>query len=308
VASRPIPRRLPDDLKQVRIDGNASDAGWRRAREQKILLHGVDGTGPTEVVIKSIYHDDAVYFLLMWRDEKLDQNNLCRFEKPGRWKMTQGEDAAMLLFAPAASAEAFRANGFNLFVKGDAFRNTTSGGFADAWYWGAQTTRYQHRARDHWLRPNQGMRGDSQPDDSDNVANWATTHEGPARVPRRIAKTHFAVLTVKDSIALTQKRMESMDPKSNFGWTVPAFLARRMQGSRADVHASARHVGRGWVLELARKLDTGQRDDLVLGDPLRPALFAIAIWDGGARGVYPADYGLACTRSGAIELQFLSES
>jgi len=131
-------------------------------------------------------------------------------------------------------------------------------------------------------------------------------------VPRRTTGRAVTVLPVRDALALTKQRMLSMGAESNFGWTVPAVLTQRMLGSRGDVYASARHSagasGGGWVLEIARKLDTGNRDDLVHGDPLNISLFAIAIWDGTARGVYPGQYGLACTRSGAIELNFLSES
>jgi len=155
-ASKPsnrLPRvnayRLPDDLVKVAIDGNGADVGWRRARAQKIVLHGKDGDGPTEVTVKAIYHDEAVYFLLMWRDEKIDQNTVCRFEKPGRWKVFQEEDAAMLLFAPGTVTDEFRARGFDFFVKDGEFHNSAKDGFADAWYWGCQTTRSLHQARDH---------------------------------------------------------------------------------------------------------------------------------------------------------------
>jgi len=300
--------RLPEDLVQVRIDGNGGDVGWRRAREQKIVLHGADGDGPTEVTIKAIYHDKAVYFLLMWRDEKVDQDTVCQFEEPGQWKMQQAEDAAMLIFPPGTVTDGFRSGGFDFFVKDGEFHNPAKDGFADAWYWGSQTTRSLHQARDHWLRPHQRLRGDSQPENSDNVPNWSATHKGPAAVPARTRGRHVDVLPIKESIALTKERVQRMGAKSNIGWRVPAVLSRRMLGSRGDVHASARHVGGAWILEIARKLDTGHRDDLVHGDPLRPSLFAIAIWDGTARGVYPGQYGLACTRSGAIELTFLSES
>jgi len=311
-AARSLPRvrayRLPDDLVQVRMDGNGADVGWRRATEQKITLQGDAEHGPTDVTIKAIYHDKAVYFLLMWRDESATMETLCRFEKPGQWKVHEREDAAMLLFAPGNVDAEFRAHGFDWYVKNGAFHSQAKEGFADAWYWGCQTTRSLHQARDHWIRPNQRLRGDSQPEGSDNVVNWASTHDGPAAVPRKTGGRAVSVLPIKDSIALTKQRMDLMKAESNFGWTVPAVLSRRMLGSRGDVHASARHVGGGWVLEIARKLDTGNRDDLVHGDPLRPSLFAIAIWNATARGIRPGEYGLECTRSGAIELEFVSES
>ena len=303
---RLVAYKLPEEHSQVRMDGNGSDSGWRRARELTVPLHGENGPG--KVTIKAIYNEVAVYFLLLWKDEKIDRNCVCRFEEPGQWRMHQGEDAAMLLFAPSEVTGAFREHGLDAFIQEGKFAYPGKQGFADAWYWGAQTTRPLHRARDHWMRPNQRLRGDSQPEDSDNIPNWSAQHSGPAGVPRRVGSKALSTLHWKDSIALTSERMALMKPENNIGWTVPAVLTRNMLGSRADVPASARFAGGSWFLEVARKLDTGNRDDLLLGDPMHPAHFAIAIWDGTAEGVYPGRYGVKCSRSAMIELVFLSQS
>jgi len=300
--------RLPEELSQVRVNGNAADVGWRRAREVVVPLHGEDGHGPKQVTVKAIYSERFVYFLLIWRDEQMDQNCFCRFEEPGRWRMHEGEDAAMLLFAPSSQAEPFRARGFDLVVKNGEIAHPKGRGFFDAWYWGVQTTRPQNRARDHWLRPDQKLRGDSQPEDSDNMPNWNSAQSTPAGVPKRGGKKALDVLHWRDSIALTPQRMALMTAENNFGWKVPGVLTRKMLGSRADVHASARFANGAWIMELARRLDTGNRDDHVLGDAMHTALFALAIWDGTGRGVYPGRYGAECSRSAAIELVFLSQS
>ncbi|MHC4954635.1 MAG: ethylbenzene dehydrogenase-related protein [Planctomycetota bacterium] len=302
--------RLPAELSKVRIDGNAGDVGWRRAREIKIPLAGSDGDGPDAVTVKAIYSDVGIYFLLIWHDEKIDQNNLCRYEKPGRWKMLQGEDALMLLFPPPELDGEFRASGFDLFVKDGAFAHPGAKGFADAWYWGVQTTRPTNQARDHWLRPNQRLRGDSQPDSSDNIPNWNAVLEAPAGVPRKSGGRAVSHLPVRASIALTKKRLGLMKSESNFGWTVPAVLSRPMLGSRGDVTAAARwsKATGTWIMEIARKLDTGHQDDRILGESERSVPMALAIWDGTAEGVHPGQYGVRCTRSRAFELVFLSES
>ena len=293
------------DPHQNSID-HAASSSWRRAREVVLPLHGE--SGPEKVTIKAIYSERFVYFLLIWKDEQMDQNCFCRFEEPGEWRMHQGEDAAMLLFAPGSQAEPFRASGFDLVVKDGEFAHPGGRGFFDAWYWGVQTTRPQNRARDHWLQPDQRLRGDSQPEDSDNLPNWSTASASPAGVPKRVTNKPVDVLHWRDAIALTPERMARMRPEGNFGWKVPGVLIRKMLGSRADVVASARFAGGTWIMEIARRLDTGNRDDHVLGDPMHSALFGVAIWDGKAQGVYPGRYGTQCTRSGPVELVFLSQS
>jgi hypothetical protein len=57
---------------------------------------------------------------------------------------------------------------------------------------------------------------------------------------------------------------------------VDSFLQRTPAGSVADVRAKGVHDGKGWTLELARRLDTGHADDAAI-DPGRDTPCAIAI-------------------------------
>ena len=295
--------RLPKEIEKVVLDGNAADDGWRRAKELSVPLVG---EGPEKITIKAVYNDRYVYFLLLWSDAKIDRGNVCRFEEPGVWRTYEGEDALLLFFPPPELSREFRAGGFGTFVENGKFAHPGRKGFADAWYWGAQTTRPYLRARDHWLRPDQRLRGDSQPEQSDNVTNWSVEHEGPAGVPLRIRADSTWYLPESNVQALTPERILNMRKESNYGWTVPAIIQRPMAGSRADVFVSARHVGGVWVAEIARKLDTGHRDDLVLGMPGSTALMALGVYDGTAGGVRVGEYGQKAAVSAAIEISFLS--
>lgn len=57
-----------------------------------------------------------------------------------------------------------------------------------------------------------------------------------------------------------------LDPNTKFavGDLLPQYLLRDPQGSGADVQASGRYADGHWVVELRRKLNTGNPDDKVL--------------------------------------------
>ncbi|MHC4939661.1 MAG: ethylbenzene dehydrogenase-related protein [Planctomycetota bacterium] len=293
--------RLPQEIERIKIDGNGADAGWRHARARTIPL---SGQGPKDVTIKAAHNAEYFYFLLIWRDEKVDLNNVCRFEKPGKWKMHEGEDALLFLFPPAELASGFRKSGLPLFVDGGEFKHPGTKGFADVWYWGAQTTRPFWRARDHWLQPNGRLRGDAQPDNSDNVMNWSVEWDGPAAVPAKITSRATWYLRTSNSQTLTPEKMARMSNESNFGWTVSAVIHRPFAGSRADVAVKSRWSNGAWVAEMARKLETGNRDDLVHAGSM---LFALAVYDGTGKGVRVGEYGLNAAISEPIEVT-LSDS
>ncbi|MHC4849065.1 MAG: ethylbenzene dehydrogenase-related protein [Planctomycetota bacterium] len=295
--------RLPKEVERINVDGNGGDPGWRHAHDVKIPL---TGEGPGLVTIRSVHNDQYLYFLLIWRDDRVDMGNICRYEKPGVWKMYEGEDALLFFFPPRELAESFRARGFHTFVQDGEFKHPGEEGFADAWYWGAQTTRPHLRARDHWLRPQQRLRGDSQPDNSDNVLNWSAEYAGPVAVPAKVTAKSNWYLQAKDAQSLDAIKMARMKKESNYGWTVPAILHRPFAGSRADVVASSRHAGGVWVVEVARALDTKHRDDHPF-DPALPILFALGVYDGTAHGVRVGEYGTTAAVSGAIQVK-LSDS
>ena len=67
-------------------------------------------------------------------------------------------------------------------------------------------------------------------------------------------------------------------PTAHEGDEVDSFVQQQPSGSVADIRGKATHNGHGWVLEMARRLDTGNADDAVIrADGLN--LCAIAILD-----------------------------
>jgi hypothetical protein len=65
---------------------------------------------------------------------------------------------------------------------------------------------------------------------------------------------------------IEKKNAVALDPnaKFNVGDLLPQYLQREPEGSAADVQAFGRYVDGHWVVELRRKLNTGNADDKIL--------------------------------------------
>ena len=80
----------------------------------------------------------------------------------------------------------------------------------------------------------------------------------------------------------------TIDPTGDTGYDqgsgnkrFPSILTRDFLGERADISVKAMHTGTGWVVELHRKLDTGDPWDVVF-DPTAELDFGFAIFDNAA--------------------------
>jgi len=285
----------------VRVDASTADAAWARARELVVPLD--DGPVP-EVRLKAAADADHFYLLAVWRDPDATRNRHWTYRGKATWDRTELEDAFAVCWAPPEAAAAFREQGCTLFCHGDGHGyDALDRGHADFWFWGAQSTSGFPQADDLWLPfgPRQGLRGDSQPDDSGNVPNVSAEpgYVGPLATAIRVRTTYNPVLTLSNAQPLTRERLlTKLTQSAQPGWRIPLDLQRARGGSRGDVLAAARHMGNGWVLELSRALRTGNRDDLPLDDAAAGTVFAVAVDE--------ASGGRSHQVSGPIELRFLT--
>ncbi len=308
--------RLPEGT-GVSVDGKTIDAIWRTAAELRVPLAG---KGPKEVRLKAAYDGARFYLQAIWNDDEVSLNWFWRYmgKQAGKAKKAalkfeehKGEDAFALMLSPGGNRK-FAQQGCAMAChvappaggQGKAkSRHVWPGegrGVLDYWYWGAQTTQQHPQARDLWLRRGKQhrLRGDGQPDKSDNLDNISTEFIGPKYVPFRIRKGFQRVLFADNVNELTRDILTNKI-SGRKGWEIPHHILRSRKGSRGDVVAKGLyHKGRAWVLELSRPMRTGNTDDLPLvPDPLVSRHFAVAVWDGGT--------GASHARSGVIELKFL---
>lgn len=289
--SRPVAGLVVDGL---------IDNGWMPLREVSVPLKG---GGPGEVALKAAHDNERLYLLAIWPDAKASQSRYWRYEGDLKWAKSETEDGFSVCWSPGALADAFRKEGCGISChEGRHVYPDTGSGFLDFWYWGAQQCALFPQARDMWLRQGgeQRLRGDRQPEDSDNVPNVSDKYDGPSAFPQFRKEGD-------DRIVPFGRNLKEVTPEwirkywkeeVNIGREVPLDLLRARKGSRGDVLAAARHYddqGK-WVLEISRALVTGNSDDFPLG--LGTVLFAVAVHDDSA--------GAAHAVSGPIELSFAS--
>ena len=303
-AALPVLRAVPVAKgTTIRVDGRISDPTWLGVKE---LVLPLAGGGVGEVKLKAAHDGRYLYMLVVWPDPTKSLQRYWEFiGPPNWWKKRTGEDGFSIFWAPGGQvSDLFAKQGCALFChpgKPHVYP-ALERGFADAWYWGAQQTGFKGKARDLKLPfgAKQRLRGDRQPDDSDNIFNQNQYYEGPWGVPKRVgASRNPMYLTRSNTQPLPRARLAKLDVERNLGWKIPLDIQQPLLGSRGDVSARALYQAKAkaWVIEIARRLDTGNPDDLILGDPLVPVRFALAVHD--------ASEGDAHSRSGPIELRFL---
>jgi hypothetical protein len=287
------------DGERVVIDATTADDPWKRAFE---LLVSLEGEGPREIRLKAAYDERFLYLLAFWPDATKSLGRYWKYVARGKWERHTGEDAFSLCWTPEGLSRAFGTEGCALLCHDGRHVRTEGTGHADLWFWGAQTTSSFGQLRDLWLPfgEQQRLRGDRQPGDSDNMLNQSDEYAGPAMVRKIVRPGTRRFLTAANMQPLTIKQLtEKLDVESNLGWEVPLDILRPMKGSRGDVAARGRHLGRGWVLEMKRSLDTGHPDDRPIDLPRDPIHFAVAIHDGTEKEAHSV--------SGPIELQFVAK-
>jgi hypothetical protein len=303
--SPPAPPPDPPRLEALAVEGIVVDGFldevWGRAGE---LVVPLNGGGPGEVTLKAAHDGKRLYLLAIWPDAKLSRSRYWRYEGDLKWAKSESEDAFSVCWSPGALAAEFRARACAVACHGDRHVLPGAGSrIVDFWYWGAQQCALFPEARDMCLKEGdaQRLRGDAQPEGSDNMPNVSNKYDGPCAFPRFRRDGD-------DRIIPWGKNLQEVTPdwirrywneETNIGREVPLEFLRGRKGSRGDVLAAAKYQesphGSKWVLEMARDFATGNPDDLPLGTGA--VLFAIAVHDDA--------HGAAHAVSGPIELSFL---
>jgi len=229
------------------LDGNGSD--WSAVPGSVVALRKskADGTTETEsILMKSGVHGEHVCFYLEWRDTSHDV-----VHKPWQWDEAQGkyvtgsqrEDRLALQFATGGdySTDWFSGNNFT----------------ADMWHWKASRSNPLGLAHDKAT--------------TISTQKLSRAYRGTSR-----SGTTIYITRPSDSGDKLYRRqrfrrfVEDVMPKYK--------ITEAPQGSVADVEAKGVWADGKWRLELRRKLDTGNPDDIVfkLGEAI---VGGLAIFD-----------------------------
>lgn len=214
------------------VDG--VDSEWASLSATSIPLKNSKADGKTtidSVSIKAAVHGDRIYFCLEWQDATADEQHKPFVWDDGKGKYVAGpqrEDRLALQFA----------------ISGDYSTNWMSGNnfVADMWHWKAA------RSNPAGLAHDKQTIVDSKPA---KRAYKAVAADGSDIYIRRPSDAGDKLYTTKRY----KKQAQDVMPKY--------IVNTAASGSIADVQAKGVWKNGKWVLELSRKLDTGNPDDVV---------------------------------------------
>jgi hypothetical protein len=224
------------------IDGRADEAVWNRAKAVTTL----DFSSQRPITLKSVHTDDQVFFLVTFPDNAPSQTH-----RSWGWdtqddiykEMGDREDAFVFKWSMVG-------NNVNL-----GFRDPEPHR-ADIWYWKARRTNLSGYADDKW----QGL-----------------SHQAHKEA-RKVSSSKHGTLYLRRVGDTGQSAYKETLVYEYQGNVVPKFYPRQPQGSRADISAKGVwHDGR-WSIEFARRLNTGNRDDMLFS-PGGVYLFAVSCYE-----------------------------
>ena len=229
------------------IDGNASD--WSSVPATTIALSNNKASGKADVKsvdVKAAVNGDSVYFLLQWADDDMDDQH-----KPYVWDNAankyeagpQREDRLAIQFA----------------MSGDYDVNWLSGKTftADTWHWKAARSNGLGLAQDKMTVISK---------EPSKKAYKGTAADGSTVYIKRPSDKGDKFYTTKRYSA----KEKDMMPKY--------IIADSAGGSVADVKAKGVWSDGKWTLEMSRKLNTGNSDDVAFSSG-QMAVGGIAIFD-----------------------------
>ncbi len=229
------------------VDGKLDDKAWKGIVPLKVGLKGDKGKSTVEV--RAVHDGKNVYLAFSWPDETKSDRH-----KPWVWSkaMNEYESSPML-----EDGLAFQFGG-----KGLA-KCMTSGSEAEAdlWYWKAARTDPGGHAEDNWLVVSRNKLPQANSYQSAAGGNiWIKVYRDKGQLPY---KSQILVSRTEDE--------------------VPRYLPRDPTGSMADVQTGSVWGKKRWTVEMSRKLETGNDDDL----PLKAGgkyLCAVAVFDASVGG------------------------
>ena len=258
------------------IDGQDGDAAWGQASEINLSLPVQKAGGPPTATVKAAYDENNIYFLVKWQDPTETENihkSMWTYNASDKtWDKSGNEDRVYFLFN--INATDFD-NGCAVYchvgnpawdVSEDKMGTNNSGETVDVWHWKAARTNPKGHADDkYWVDVSQGKE---------------ITYEGEKKVTTRLADSGSGFYSDNNEDG-SPKYMHKNDPGANVdfifeadalpfdpnanwsdGDTIPGYVLKDGEGSRADVITAATYTDGTWVVEFQRSLITDNPDDV----------------------------------------------
>lgn len=265
----------PKTDKAPKIDGKV-DGEWSGAQAATIQVLG-GKPGNLNVTMKAMYDKEFIYLLVQWPDKTMSQNRVYEM-KGGKWKKRKGnEDRLGIMFNIGDSIAKFNQSGCQAAChKGESMATEKAGEKGDMWHWKAQRSNPVGYADDQYVQHKIKKSGDektARKSDKRSGGSYKGNFDKKKKQPKFIGVGMGGPVLLKaDAKAYKGGAKE--------GTVAPREVLARPIGSRGDIDAKAVHANGMWTLEMRRKLNTGNPDDVVFVPGKRHA-FGVAVYDNG---------------------------
>lgn len=285
------------------VDAQVDDV-WSKAKPTTIRVNGGVNKSETDVVLKSVYTQDMVYFLAQYKDPTESYKRLpWQKQADGTWKQlrtgqhenTYYEDKFALLWNIGDSIKNFNTQGCAVTCHATTagrdrpLKYTNAAGeLGDIWHAKMVRTLPVGHIDDQYVN-------DDQKADEGGRKSDARTGGGYSNNAKEGSKTPpFALPNNKPAPPywiLDSEKAPFDDSKYKANDEVPGIIIAPFQGDRGDIGAKAAWKDGTWTLEWGRKLDTGSKTDIQFKDLTKPYYFGVAVFDNTQIG-HAVQYGV----------------
>ncbi len=278
------------------LDGQVEDL-WNSAPAVNITTAGGMNSSNTTVVLKSVYTDDSIYFLMQWADPTMSEHRIpWQKQADGTWKKlststtnqesTNYEDKAAFIW-DINGISGFAQNGCAVLCHageqpaGSGFGNKytpNAGELGDIWHWKSIRTGTVGQVDDQYV---DATRYNAQTAVEAGRKSDAKTGGGYANNQTQDGK--LPAFTAPDQpappfyILDTQKQPFKDTFKAND--ELAGIIVAPHKGDRGDISSGQVYKDGKWTVEFGRKLQTGSQTDVQFASLDKAYPFGIAIFD-----------------------------
>jgi hypothetical protein len=276
-------------LKVTRVKSTPSavdDPIWAETEAMIVSFEGKEkfADKKASVTTRAAYTDDHIYFLFKWKDPTLSVTKGAWQYDGQKWDHQGGNEDRISLLFEINRINKFATKGCAVVchipegetnAKNGKFGTKSAAEKGDLWHWKAARSDPAGYADDTYVtqisadaggrKSDAGKGGDTKNMTEDKSKPRFTA--APGKMPG------------KNGVLLAAHTVEITDYDAfKTGDTLTYRMPNTHAGSRADIKADSRYADGGWTVMLARRLDTGNDDDVAF-NPRKKYNFAMALFD-----------------------------
>lgn len=286
------------------LDGVGDDEAWNDAPETIISVTEGANESETEVIMKSVYTDDSVSFLVTWEDPTQSFLRSPWEKQGGSWKQLTDpndkggdnnqwyEDKFSMIWPIDNSIEDFAEDGCQAAchlgedsdIKPYGNKYTESEGeTGDIWHW--KSVRNVNQIDDQYL--DSTKLDEANLEETREAGRHSDPNDGGGYVDNKTEDGKLPAFMLPDGakkdgspgFILDSEKVPFKDTGFADGDRIPSVVVAETTGDRADISAGWKYADGKWTLEFTRDLTTGSENDVQFGDLEETYYFGTAVFD-----------------------------